>query len=135
LSFNSPGGHAIGVHPKAVDTTRQPIRRTYPDSYRRQVVAETWRGPESVSEVARRHDLNTNLLFKWRQRYPELSAPAGTSSPTLIPIQLTPTATDAPPSAERPPGRIALTLAGGHRLSLEGALDPVLIRVVLESLR
>lgn len=119
-----------------MDTSIQ-FRRRYSDNYRRQVVAETWHGGESVSEVARRHDLNTNLLFKWRQRYPALATPADAALSGLIPIHLKPTpigADEASP-ADGPSGQIAITLRGGHRLTLEGAVDPALARVVLESLR
>jgi transposase len=119
-----------------VDTSPAPPRRQYSDRYRRQVVAETWRGGESVSEVARRHDLNTNLVFKWRQRYPKLTSSADASS-SLIPIHLTPTpvGTDAILPADGSLGQIAITLRGGHQLSLKGAVDPTLARAVLESLR
>lgn len=121
---------------KQVDTSLAPTRRQYSDRYRRQVVAETWRGGESVSEVARRHDLNTNLVFKWRRRYPERTSSADTS-PGLIPIDLAPTpvGAEATRSVGASPGQISITLRGGHQLSLEGVVDPALVRVVLESLR
>lgn len=100
-------------------------------------MAETRRGGESVSEVARRHDLNTNLVFKWRQRYPELAAPADAASSGLIPIHLKPTpiGADEALQADGSSGQIAITLRGGHQLSLGGAVDPTLVRVVLEALQ
>ena len=44
-------------------------RRRYTLAFKRQVVEETLAGGESLSVVARRHDLNANLLFNWRSRY------------------------------------------------------------------
>lgn len=79
-----------------VDTYPVQTRRRHSDAYRRQVVAETWRGEASVSEVARRHDLNTNLVFKWRQRYRNEAQP---DQGGLVPIRVTPPAVPTAPVA------------------------------------
>src|SRR5215203_5479732 len=54
-----------------VDTKRVPLsvgrRREWPEALKRQMVAETLEPGASVSIVARRHDVNTNQLFKWRR--------------------------------------------------------------------
>jgi hypothetical protein len=42
-------------------------RRMWPEALKRQMVAETLEEGSSVSVVARRHDVNTNQLFKWRR--------------------------------------------------------------------
>jgi len=53
-----------------VDTTQQRgRRRRYTLALKRQVVEEALAGDDLVSMVARRHDLNANLLFTWRRRY------------------------------------------------------------------
>lgn len=44
-------------------------RRRYSETERRQIVEETYAPGACVSVVARRHDVNANLVFKWRQRY------------------------------------------------------------------
>src|SRR5256714_14541569 len=52
-----------------VDTKQsRPARsRDWPEELKRQMVAETLEAGSSVSIVARRHDVNTNQLFKWRR--------------------------------------------------------------------
>src|SRR5438046_7387008 len=52
-----------------VDTkqSRPAKRRDWPEDLKRQMVAETLEAGSSVSIVARRHDVNTNQLFKWRR--------------------------------------------------------------------
>jgi transposase len=54
-----------------VDTNGKPLpvgrRRERPEALQRQMVAETLEPGASVSVVARRHDVNTNQLFKWRR--------------------------------------------------------------------
>src|ERR1700745_1055000 len=53
--------------------TKQPKRRQYSEALKRQMVAETLAPGASVSIVARRHDVNSNQLFRWRrQLLPEI---------------------------------------------------------------
>jgi transposase len=41
----------------------------WPEALKRQIVAETCEAGQSVSIVARRHDVNANQVFRWRQVY------------------------------------------------------------------
>ncbi|MFU9138527.1 transposase [Erwinia tasmaniensis] len=59
----------------------------------------------SVAALARQYDVNDNLLFKWVrlwQREGQVSRPRRkyrkTSSPALLPVQLTTTVSDFPPA-------------------------------------
>ena len=63
-----------------VDAKRTPRvgkRRNWPEAFKSQVVAETLEPGSSVSIVARRHDLSTNQLFKWRREMLPKSAACG----------------------------------------------------------
>ena len=54
-----------------VDTKQQPSaakRRQYSEALKRQMVAETLVPGASVSIVARRHDVNSNQLLRWRRQ-------------------------------------------------------------------
>src|SRR5438309_2837233 len=54
-----------------VDTKQQSgptKRREYSEALKRQMVAETLEPGASVSIVARRHDVNSNQLFRWRRQ-------------------------------------------------------------------
>jgi len=121
-----------------VDTKPKQTRRQYSEAFRRQVVAETLDRSESVAAVALRHGLNSNLVFKWRRRY----AATTNASATLVPIRVAPAPArlNQPCAGEtgkeaQPQGHVEIRLAGGHRLSVQGAVDPALVRVVLENLR
>ena len=112
-------------------------RRTHSVERRRQVVAETYAPGASVSVVARRHDLNTNLVFKWRQRYSEKAEERA----VLLPVQLSEAVPESPrktPSrlraATRTAGWIEIDLAGGHRVRIHGAADARTVRHVLRNL-
>lgn len=43
-------------------------RRSWSEDEKERIVAETFQPGASVSIVARRHDLNANLLFTWRRQ-------------------------------------------------------------------
>jgi transposase len=58
--------------------------RVYPREFKQQVVRETLEPGASVSIVARRHDMNANVVFEWRKLYRQgkLVLPASDEAPT-----------------------------------------------------
>src|SRR5205085_6527948 len=62
-------------------------RRNWPEAFKRQVVAETLEPGSSVSIVARRHDLNTNQLFKWRRELLPKEPPTAAET-GLVPVEI-----------------------------------------------
>src|SRR5258708_1838393 len=75
-----------------VDTKRKPLsvgrRREWPEALKRQMVAETLEPGASVSIVARRHDVNTNQLFKWRRELLPKAVPAVVEASTMVPVEI-----------------------------------------------
>ena len=66
--------------------TKQPKRRQYSEGLKRQMVAETQVPGASVSIVARRHDVNSNQLFRWRrQLLPKAVVESGAMLPVAVP--------------------------------------------------
>ena len=98
----------------------------------------------SVAKIAHEHQLNANLLFKWRSRYlRELSGPRG-DAPKLLPVNLEQVssgaesswlqrAAAAAPSRSSSAGCIEIELAKG-RIRLKGAVDREMLRFVLQIL-
>jgi transposase len=62
--------------------------RRWTKAHKRLIVEESFLPGLSVSVVARRHDVNTNQVFKWRQAYfrGELGKPTIAPSPDFIPV-------------------------------------------------
>jgi transposase-like protein len=58
-------------HPTAGNGNKLPPRRQYKLEFKRRIVEETFVPGASVSIVARRHDVNANMLFGWRKLYRE----------------------------------------------------------------
>ena len=77
-----------------VDTKREATavgrRREWPQALKRQMVAETLEPGASVSIVARRHDVNTNQLFKWRRELLPKAVPSVVAASTMVPVEIVP---------------------------------------------
>ena len=63
-------------------------RRAWSEALKRQMVAETLEPGASVSIVARRHDVNTNQLFKWRRELLPKAVPAVVEASTMVPVEM-----------------------------------------------
>lgn len=112
-------------------------RRTYNLQEKRRIIEETLQPGASVSVIARRHDVNANLVFTWRKRY-RRALPA----PTMLPVEIAASAAPAPQKSDAPrarpraarKGRIDIEMAGGHRLQVVGAVDVVVLQQVIAAL-
>jgi transposase len=64
--------------------------RTYAREFKQQVIRETLEPGMSVSIVARRHDINANVVFGWRKQYREgkLAVPTLETAPTVSGTEL-----------------------------------------------
>jgi len=120
-----------------------PSRRRRSILERRRIVEETLAPGASVARVARAHEVNANQVFKWRRLYQRGLLGGNISAAALVPVtisdtqpsvQLAPASDVASPvTSSDPPGTIQLQLPKG-RLRIEGAADPVSLRLVLECL-
>ena len=116
-------------------------RRQYSKTLKRQIVEECLAGNDSTSVVARRHDINANLLFKWRRQYDAGVFDNESGSASLVPIVVKSPAQISPPaSVNQSTGshtdiaKLEIHLAGGHRLVAAGTVCPVVLRTALEVL-
>ena len=117
------------VDTKAVQ--RRGHRRRWSEDQKRSIVAESLVVGASVSVVARRHDINANLLFKWRLRYRSGLSPRGAGEATaLLPVRLQ----GAMETCESG-GLIEVVLASGICVRLRGSVDGSTLRQVLDGLR
>lgn len=117
-------------------TPERSRRRRYTLAFKRQVIEETFAGGASVSMVARRHDLNTNLVFNWRRRYQDGTLGGTAEAPAaLLPIRVATTSVDEAVQARADNiAELELLLAAGHRVRVYGAVDPAVLRTALEVL-
>jgi len=104
------------------------------------VVEETLEAGASVARVALKYGVNANQVFQWRRLYRDgkLGGPPE-GAMKLLPVSVAdddelpkpgPTALSSSGL-----GAIHIELPGEVRISLEGSVDPAIVRVVLMSLR
>jgi len=115
---------------KAITRRRRSIEE------KRRIVEETLRPGASVSRVARRHDVNANQVFHWRQKYRE-GRLGERQSGKLLPVTLTDNTLSnscdlghAPASSA---GSMEIRLSRGT-LRVFGTVDVMALRTVIESL-
>ena len=128
-------------------------RRIWSDDEKRMICRQARLPGLSVSQVARRYDVNANLVFTWLRdaRFASeeveppieaLVAEATTGSDdapvTFLPVELIEEGAAAPspstPTASATTGTMEIVLAGGHRLRVEGAYDPDALARLLRGL-
>ena len=115
-------------------------RRRRSVAERRGVVEETLVAGASVARVALKHGVNANQVFQWRRLYRDgkLGVPPQ-SAMKLLPISIADDAELPDPEpievASSSSGAIHIELPGEVRISVEGSVDPAVVRVVLRSLR
>jgi transposase len=116
-----------------VDTKREPgapKRRQYSEASKRQMVAETQAPGASVSTVARRHDVNSNQLFRWRR---QLLPKAVVESGAMVPVEIAPD--DGQSRGTDREGVIEIVFGCGARVRLRGEVSAEALRQVIELLR
>ena len=110
--------------------TKQPKRRQYSEALKRQMVAETQAPGASVSVVARRHDVNSNQLFRWRR---QLLPKAVVESGAMVPVEIAPDG--GRPRRTGREGVIEIAFSCGARVRLRGEVSAETLRQVIELLR
>ncbi|WP_229412813.1 transposase [Massilia sp. Root335] len=103
----------------------------YPLEFKRKLAQQACEPGVSVAQLALQHELNTNMVFKWRRQLRAgVFDPPGLVAVTLAPI--------VPPrpvmSDQRCDGVIEIRL-GKATMRIEGRPDPVTLVAVLEGLR
>ena len=106
-------------------------RRVWSLEEKRGIVAECLEAGASVSQVARRHDLNTNLLFTWRR---QLGAGEGAPGQpvSFVPAAITVEGSGAPRPREG--GRIEIVLANGAQVIVGVDVDEAALARVIKVL-
>jgi len=123
-------------------------RPNFPIEFKRQLVEQTFTPGASVALIARRNDVNANLLFKWRRQYQkgaygaarlvEHGAPTcDAPTPLLLPVSVmadTPTPTipiEAPVPSADPVCEIEFERA---RVRVRGDVSPAMLQLIMREL-
>jgi transposase len=113
--------------------TKQKKRRVWSAEEKRLVCGQARLPGVSVSQVARRYDVNANLVFTWLRDPRFADGGGGGEVASFLPVEIV----RAPELAAAPTpgdGRIEIELAGGHRLRIVGSYDPEALARLLRGL-
>ena len=98
-------------------------RRNWSDDEKRMICAQTRVRGVSVSQVARRYDVNANLVFNWLKEPRFADAEPPESGTAFLPVEITEPRDMAVLSGSTEPGTLEIDLCSGHRLRITGAYD------------
>ena len=122
--FRSSGGAEGGPRRRA---------RRWSEADKRRIVAESYAPGATVAAVARRNDLNANLLFDWRRKFRQRDGE--TRSSTFVPVVVAPPgevlAEEGDCGVSAMYGRMEIVLGGRSRVIVDATVDaPALARVL-----
>lgn len=111
-------------------------RLNYPRSFKLKVAVEACTPGISVSQLALRHHLNANMVFKWRREYVAgLFAGFGTEESALLPVVVGTSQDERPALAPRCKRGTLVIELGGAVVRIDGMVDVDTLRQVIASLR
>ena len=105
-------------------------RRTWSSDQKRRIVAEALVTDGSISAVARRHDVNANLLFTW-MRDPRFREAALDNQACFVPVEVL---ASVEPTRE-PVGHIEIQLCYGTQVRCDQSVDGNALARVIQALR
>lgn len=77
----------------------------------------------SVSQVARRYDVNANQVFNWLKDPQFAASPEGDDIARFLPVEVV-EHVQPPSSSDAACGEMQIELVSGHRLTISGSYDP-----------
>ena len=98
-------------------------RRVWRDDEKRMICAQTRVAGVSVSQVARRYDMNANQIFNWLKDPRFMGGGLDEDDVRFLPVEIVATARHKVERRSATDGQIEIELAGGHRLRISGAYD------------
>ncbi len=98
-------------------------RRFWSDDEKAMICAQTRVVGVSVSQVARRYDVNANQVFNWLKDPRFANAEPPESEQVFLPVEIVEDGGASAVSSEGGDGVLEIDLAGGHRLRISGVYD------------
>lgn len=109
-------------------------RRKWSEEEKREICAQTRLSGVSVSQVARRYNVNANQVFNWLKDPRYVTDDGAVEEAQFLSVEIVEQApVPSPPPAESE-GVIELDLADGHRVRISGLYDPEALARLLRGL-
>ena len=108
-------------------------RRSWTRDEKRRIVEESLQEGASIAEVARRHELNANLLFTWRRQLGMEPDEPRTITP-ILPVTIESEAMAPDVSLSGTAGQMEIVLAEGDRILVWADVETAALARVLKAL-
>jgi transposase len=109
-------------------------RRRWSDEERLQILSEAFSPGAVVTQVARRYDVSTALIYTWRRKLLEAQEPASAASSDPGFAEAVMMEDDRPARADLSPV-VIIDLARGRRMSIFPSASPAVVTAALKALR
>ncbi len=109
-------------------------RRRWSDDEKRMICAQTRVPGVSVSQVARRYNVNANQVFNWLKDARFSIGHDGDDAACFLPVEIVEPVLPEVDHRVADTGKIEIALAGGHCLSISGPYDPEALERLIRSL-
>jgi transposase len=106
-------------------------RRRWSDAEKVRIVEESLLGHRQASATARRYDIPTSLLFRWRRQYRQGRLGGGGESVGFVPAVVVPEAPASEASASASAGRMEIVAHGERRVIVGSDVDAAALARVL----
>ncbi|SKA24759.1 IS66-like element accessory protein TnpA [Consotaella salsifontis] len=114
-------------------------RRSWPTSFKEEVVLASLAPDANVSSIAREHDLDVSLVYKWRRRFGVKKVDEKQSVAPFIPVAIGAVADTKEvlagerPSSPRPRrSRVSIDVSGGRTIRVASDIDPEVLARLLD---
>jgi transposase len=110
--------------------------KKYTEQAKLSVVEDYCSGSAGHREVAHRHGVNANMVFRWRQQYQDGAFGPVTQSATLLPVEVIEAPIDLPSvaSPQQACHSEILLEVGKAKLRITGTPDPQTLQLTLQQL-
>ena len=108
-------------------------RRNWSDDEKRMICAQTRFPGVSVSQVARRYDVNANQVFNWLKDPLFATPPEDADVAMFLPVEVVDPISAEPLFADDP-GEIQIEVSGGHRLTIKGPFCPDAVALLIRKI-
>jgi transposase len=110
-------------------------RRSWSTEQKKAIVAEMDVDGATLSEVARRHGVHANVLFRWRRELGSAKgAPPGDGATAVPAMSFVPLTLSSPASTLPRPGTIEIVLDGGRTVRVGSDVDTAALVRIVEAL-
>ena len=107
-------------------------RRSWTRDEKRRIVEESLQEGASIAEVARRHELNANLLFTWRRKM-GVAPPVQNEPMPILPVTIA-RGSAAEGHCPDAAGQMEIVLSEGDRIIVRADVETAALRRVVKAL-